>query len=195
VWASTRHKGLITHKFADLRRSRNVNMKYENEDGGNKSDVRGSVGSFMKASIIVLDGLLCLVAAVESHFALSPLASLPPVSPRLSFAILFISLVLSTSFSTSFSLSLSLCLSCLLNPSPSLLCFLIGDVDGNIRAIRTRIWFSHGEKALCLAFCSCRFDSRQLVILLFFPVEVGNTHGPDGFIDAKIVVTVPAASN
>lgn len=102
MWASTRHKGLITHKFADLRRSRNVNMKYENEDGGNKSDVRGSVGSFMKASIIVLDGLLCLVAAVESHFALSPLASLslpPPISPRLSFAILFISLFLSTSFS------------------------------------------------------------------------------------------------
>lgn len=103
MWASTRHKGLITHKFADLRRSRNVNMKYENEDGGNKSDVRGSVGSFMKASIIVLDGLLCLVAAVESHFALSPLASLSPpaVSPRFSFAILFISLVLSISFSLS----------------------------------------------------------------------------------------------
>lgn len=61
-------------------------MKYENEDGGNKSDVRGSVGSFMKASIIVLDGLLCLVAAVESHFALLPLPPLfpPLVSPRLS---------------------------------------------------------------------------------------------------------------
>jgi len=58
-------------------------MKYENEDGGNKSDVRGSVGSFMKASIIVLDGLLCLVAAVESHFALLPL--LPPSPPPLTF--------------------------------------------------------------------------------------------------------------
>lgn len=163
-------------------------MKYENEDGGNKSDVRGSVGSFMKASIIVLDGLLCLVAAVESHFALSP-RSLP--FPRGSLS----RFSLSRSYSLLLSLSLSLFLSCLLNPSPSLLCFLIGDVDGNIRAIRTRIWFSHGEKALCLAFCSCRFDSRQLVILLFFPVEIGNTHGPDGFIDAKIVVTVPAASN
>lgn len=93
-WArcgSTRHKGLITHKFADLRRSRNVNMKYENEDGGNKSDVRGSVGSFMKASIIVLDGLLCLVAAVESHFALSSLSP-SHVSPRLSSATRSISL-------------------------------------------------------------------------------------------------------
>lgn len=55
-------------------------MKYENEDGGNKSDVRGSVGSFMKASIIVLDGLLCLVAAVESHFALSSLSHSLPLS-------------------------------------------------------------------------------------------------------------------
>jgi len=181
VWASTRHKGLITHKFADLRRSRNVNMKYENEDGGNKSDVRGSVGSFMKASIIVLDGLLCLVAAVESHFALLPLASLPPVSPRFLFRdslylafplYFFLSLVYSTRL------------------SPSLPCFLIGDVDGNIRTIRTRIWFSHGEKALCLAFCSCRFDSRQLVILLFFLAEVGNNRGRDGFIDMKIVTTV-----
>lgn len=147
VRASTRHKGLITHKFADLRRSRNVNMKYENEDGGNKSDVRGSVGSFMKASIIVLDGLLCLVAAVESHFALSSL-SLP--FPRGSLP----------RFPLSRSFSPFLSLSCLLDLSPLVLCFLIGDVDGNIRAIRTRIWFSHGEKALCLAFCSCRFDSR-----------------------------------
>lgn len=59
-------------------------MKYENEDGGNKSDVRGSVGSFMKASIIVLDGLLCLVAAVESHFTLPP----SPLSFSLSFSLL-----------------------------------------------------------------------------------------------------------
>lgn len=166
-------------------------MKYENEDGGNKSDVRGSVGSFMKASIIVLDGLLCLVAAVESHFALSPLASPPSRFPA---ALFRDSLYLA--------LSLYFFLSLLSTrprspppppPSPPLPCFLIGDVDGNIRAIRTRIWFSHGEKALCLAFCSCRFDSRQLVILLFFPAEVGNTRGRDGFIDAKIVVT--AASN
>jgi len=130
-------------------------MKYENEDGGNKSDVRGSVGSFMKASIIVLDGLLCLVAAVESHFALSPLPPLlPSPSPRDSLPRL--ALFLSPSSSR------------MLIPAPSLP-LLIGDADGNIRAIRARIWFSHGEKALCLVFCSCRFDSRWPVILLFFP--------------------------
>lgn len=51
------HKGLITHKLSDLRRSRNVNMKYENEDGCNKSDVRDSVGSLVEASIMpVCDG-------------------------------------------------------------------------------------------------------------------------------------------
>lgn len=131
-------------------------MKYENEDGGNKSDVRGSVGSFMKASIIVLDGLLCLVAAVESHFALSPLASLSLPPPHFPATLFRDSLYLALSLYFLLSLVYS-------NRTPSSLpCFLIGDVDGNIRAIRTRIWFSHGEKALCLAFCSCRFDSRQL---------------------------------
>lgn len=50
------HKGLITHKLSDLRRTRNVNMKYENEDGRNKSDERDSVGSFMNASIMALTG-------------------------------------------------------------------------------------------------------------------------------------------